>query len=180
MKNEIKKTSKLLSLILRHQPEVADISLDEEGWANLSQLINNINQKFHPVDEALIQQVVATSDKQRFALSDDGTRIRANQGHSVSVDLKLSPLSPPEVLYHGTVSKFVQAIRSEGLQKMQRQHVHLSAEQRTATQVGGRRGVPVILTVQAQRMAQEGYQFYQSKNGVWLTEQVPADYIQFP
>ncbi len=180
MNNNHKKTSKLLSLLLRHQPEAAGLTLDAEGWVDLDELITKVSRKHDPVDRALIEDIVATSDKQRFAISADGTRIRANQGHSITVDLQLEPVTPPTVLYHGTVAKFENAIRAEGLQKMNRQHVHLSAEVATAQQVGGRRGKPVILTVQAEQMAQDGHLFYQSKNGVWLTEQVPVQYIQFP
>jgi putative RNA 2'-phosphotransferase len=130
--------------------------------------------------EAELKQVVADSDKQRFALSDDGTLIRANQGHSVAVDLDLEPLTPPDVLYHGTVAKFLDAIREKGLLKGKRHHVHLSGDKATASNVGSRRGKPVILTIESNRMHALGLMFYLSKNGVWLTDHVPPEYIGFP
>ena len=180
MKDKIKQTSKLLSFLLRHQPEAAELTLDAEGWVNLETLIAKINEHYYAVDTTLIQTVVSINDKKRFVISDDGMRIRANQGHSIEVDLNLVPTVPPDILYHGTVEKFVKAIQCAGLQKMSRQHVHLSTERDTAAQVGSRRGKAIVLTIDARRMARDGYPFYQSKNGVWLTEHIPSCYIQFP
>ena len=131
-------------------------------------------------DRATLLEIVRTNDKQRFALSEDGTRIRANQGHSVKVDLALTPQQPPEVLYHGTVDKFIDAIRNTGLQKGERHHVHLSPDLITATKVGQRRGKPVILTIRAAAMAKASHPFYLSDNGVWLTDAVPPEFINFP
>jgi putative RNA 2'-phosphotransferase len=131
------------------------------------------------IDRETLARVVAESDKQRFALSPDGRRIRANQGHSVAVDLGLEPRTPPEVLYHGTASRFVDSIRESGLHPAARTHVHLSPDEETAREVGQRHGKPVVLTIAAGRMHRDGRQFFQSANGVWLTDAVPAEYIGF-
>lgn len=176
----LKSTSKFLSLVLRHQPEVIGVTLDDEGWLSVELLISQANQSGKRLTRKLIEEVVANCEKQRFTLSEDGQRIRANQGHSIrSVDLALEPMTPPEVLYHGTVAKFLDSIQQEGLQKRARNHVHLSPDLPTATQVGQRRGKPVILKIRALEMHQSGFQFYLSKNGVWLTEEVPPAFIDF-
>jgi putative RNA 2'-phosphotransferase len=169
--------SKLLSLALRHKPETIGITLDENGWTGVNTLLIKLNEHGSPVDMPTLQQVVETNDKKRFAFNDDQTKIRASQGHSITVDLNLAPAVPPFLLYHGTVAKFMSAIRKEGLKKQNRQHVHLSADKATAAKVGGRRGQPVILTVEAKKMHNEGHIFYQSANGVWLTNAVPPAYI---
>jgi putative RNA 2'-phosphotransferase len=179
MPNQHKNISKLLSLVLRHRPETIDITLDENGWASVPELIQKINHKGIPLDEWLLQQIVADNDKQRFAFNEDKTLIRANQGHSIDVELQLEAKMPPPFLFHGTVVTFVAAIRKEGLQKMSRQHVHLSADRDTATRVGARRGTPVILVVRAGDMHAQGFVFYQSANGVWLTHTVPQQFIEF-
>ena len=179
MKNKIKQTSKLLSLLLRHQPQAAGLTLDEAGWADVEELIEKVSLTYYSIDLALLQEVVVTNDKQRFAFNQDQTRIRASQGHSLPVDLALAPTDPPNTLYHGTATTFLDLIRKEGLNRMSRQHVHLSAEAATARQVGSRHGTPVILAINAQKMLQDGFNFYRSDNGVWLTEQVPVQYIQF-
>jgi putative RNA 2'-phosphotransferase len=132
------------------------------------------------ISRAILEDVVASNAKRRFALSDDGRRIRASQGHSVEVDLAYDPADPPDVLFHGTVATALPAIEAEGLSRMQRHHVHLSRDVATAAAVGGRRGVPVILRIRAGAMARDGHVFYLSQNGVWLTEHVPAAYIEFP
>lgn len=168
-----------MSLILRHSPETIGLQLDDHGWADVQELIGKAarrGQRFS-MEELLI--VVAENDKQRFALNEDNTRIRANQGHSVNVSLELETVTPPEYLYHGTVGKFMQAIRQEGLLKMSRHHVHLSEQQDTATAVGARRGQPVILTVHSGRMFRDGIVFFRSANNVWLTDHVPVKYIEF-
>lgn len=176
---QIKSTSKFLSLILRHKPEVIGLELDEQGWAEVPELLEKAAQQNRHISRELLEIVVSTNDKKRFAFNEDGTRIRASQGHSVTVDLDLQQQEPPEHLYHGTVSKFIQAIREEGLQKMSRQHVHLSGDKETAHKVGSRRGSPVILVVRAGQMQRDGFSFYLSENGVWLTDHVPATYINF-
>jgi putative RNA 2'-phosphotransferase len=177
MEKQLKHISKLLSLVLRHQPEYIGITLDENGWAHTDTLIEKINSKGISLSRETLQTVVDTNDKKRFAFNEGGTLIRASQGHSIAVELDLAPAVPPAYFYHGTVVKFLKAIRTEGLQKMSRQHVHLSADKDTAARVGSRRGVPVILTVRAGAMHEAGYHFYLSENGVWLTDAVPPDYI---
>lgn len=174
-------TSKFLSLILRHRPETIGVQLDEQGWLEIDVLIEAANRRGKRLSLELVHDVVANNDKRRFALSDDGLRIRANQGHSLSsVDLQLEPIEPPAELFHGTVSPFLESIRQQGLQKRSRQHVHLSADQETAARVGQRRGSPVILMVQAGLMHEQGHTFYQSANGVWLTDAVPPRFLVMP
>ncbi len=181
MKNNLTTTSKFLSLILRHKPETIDVKLDENGWLEISKLIKNANQHGNSITLELLHDVVATSDKRRFMLSEDGLKIRANQGHSVeNVDLQLESIAPPDVLYHGTVAQFIASIREQGLQKRSRNHVHLSSELSTASQVGMRRGKPIVLVINSEQMHDAGYQFFQSANGVWLTEAVPVEFIEFP
>ncbi|PZF71647.1 RNA 2'-phosphotransferase [Taibaiella soli] len=174
-----KEIGKFLSLILRHSPETIQIKLDENGWADTAELISRCAKRGKTFTQEDLEEIVRTNDKQRYAFNEDNTKIRANQGHSIEVDLALKTAEPPEFLFHGTVSKFVEAIRKEGLQKMSRQHVHLSEDKTTAEKVGSRRGVPVILTVRSGEMHQDGVVFYLSENGVWLTDQVPAKYINF-
>ncbi len=175
-----KQISKFLSLVLRHQPELIGIALDDQGWTSVEDLIAKTREQDVKFSEAELRRVVADSDKQRFAFSEDGFWIRANQGHSVTVDLALEPLAPPEVLYHGTVAKFLTGIRERGLLKGQRHHVHLSPDEATAIKVGSRRGQAVILEIASGQMRVEGLLFYLSANGVWLTDHVPAEYITFP
>ena len=174
-----KSVSKFLSLILRHQPEVIGITLDENGWTDVDELIAKMNTNGHRISFDELEEVVETNDKQRFAFSDDYNKIRANQGHSVNISLGLDPQEPPEYLYHGTVAKFLDSIRKEGLQRMSRQHLHLSRDGETAMKVGSRRGIPVILNINSGAMHQDGFLFYLSDNGVWLTDHVPAKYINF-
>jgi putative RNA 2'-phosphotransferase len=171
------KTSKFLSLVLRHKPETIGLTLNEAGWAPVSDLLAGCARHGIHLSRAELKELVANSDKQRFALSDDGQSIRANQGHSVSVELGLATQQPPAVLYHGTVEKFLTAIRKEGLKKGQRHHVHLSADEITAEKVGERRGDAVILRIEAHRMHADGFPFFLSANGVWLTDHVPSQYI---
>lgn len=181
MNKQLVSTSKFLSLVLRHQPDVIGLQLDDQGWLDINALIENANARGNPITLEWLHEVVATNDKQRFALSDDGLRIRASQGHSVaSVDLQLTAVTPPDVLFHGTVARSIPSIRKTGLDKRSGNHVHLSAEQKTATNVGSRRGKPVVLTITSMQMHQAGYEFFLSDNEVWLTETVPVEFILFP
>jgi putative RNA 2'-phosphotransferase len=174
-----KNISKFLSLVLRHEPKKINIQLDENGWVDVDELIIKMNQHKMQLDFKLLEEVVVTNDKQRFSFNEDLTKIRANQGHSIEIDLALDSAEPPANLYHGTVEKFIESIRQTGLQKMSRQHVHLSKIIETAEKVGSRRGKPVILTIATGEMFRDGYLFYLSKNGVWLCNDVPAKYIKF-
>jgi putative RNA 2'-phosphotransferase len=169
-----------MSLILRHKPETIGLTLDPNGWADIDELLRLAKAKGKALDRKVIEQVVADNDKQRFIISEDGSRIRANQGHSISIDLALTPREPPSVLFHGTATRFLDSIREQGLLHGNRQHVHLSLEQATAVNVGQRHGKPVILEVAAKRMHEEGHIFFLSENGVWLTEHVPTLFIRFP
>ncbi len=182
MSKQHENTSKFLSLVLRHQPETIGLVLNDEGWADLDQLISLANAQGTSLTRELVFDVVASSDKQRFALDTSdtgGTRIRANQGHSVAVDLKLAPQVPPELLFHGTATRFAPSIGQEGLRPGARQHVHLSATADTATSVGARHGKPLVLVVRAGEMERDGSVFYLSANGIWLTAAVPIRYIDF-
>ncbi len=179
MEKQLKHISKLLSLVLRHQPEHIGISLNENGWASVNELIEKINANGNTINFELLQTVVDTNDKKRFTFNDNKTMIRASQGHSIEVELDLKVAAPPQYLYHGTVAKYLDAIRSEGLKKMSRQQAHLSKDKETAIKVGSRRGTPVILTINAGAMHAAGLIFYLSANEVWLTNEVPAKYIQF-
>lgn len=163
-------TSKFLSYVLRHRPDSIGITLDENGWVDVEVLLAAAQRHGKRLSRQLLERVVAENDKKRFAFSEDGRRIRASQGHSVSVDLALEPIEPPEFLYHGTVEPFLESIREKGLVRGSRHHVHLSPDEATARKVGSRRGKPVILVVQAGRMHEAGHQFFRSANGVWLTE----------
>ncbi len=178
MSKNLVQLSKLLSLVLRHQPGYVGIKLDESGWTPIDELIAAINRKGTAIDRSMLDEVVRTNSKQRFAYNDDVTLIRASQGHSVSINLNLQPIKPPALLYHGTAQQFVAAIVNNGLQKQGRQHVHLSENIETATQVGARRGKPVILLVNAAAMHANGHHFFLSKNKVWLTDHVPPAYLQ--
>jgi putative RNA 2'-phosphotransferase len=172
--------SKFLSLVLRHQPQTIGLTLDEAGWVEVDELLRALGRHGHPTDRAQLEQVVAQSDKQRFALSPDGRRIRANQGHSVPVELGYTPQTPPERLYHGTAARNLPAIQAEGLVRGSRHHVHLSPDVDTAYRVGQRHGAPVVLPILAGDMHRQGYPFYQSDNGVWLTEHVPPQFLLPP
>ena len=177
---KLKHTSKFLSLILRHQPQLIGLQLNDSGWANVEELLSKMTVNGEIVSRQLLETVVADNDKKRFSFNEDKTMIRASQGHSVSIDLALQPQTPPDVLLHGTIAAFIPAIKKDGLQKMSRQHVHLSADALTAEKVAGRRGKPVILTIKAKEMFNSGYSFYLSENGVWLTDHVSPAFIIFP
>ncbi|MFE6036253.1 RNA 2'-phosphotransferase [Streptomyces sp. NPDC056452] len=170
------KVSKYLSKHLRHQPERIGITLDPSGWVPIDELMRACAGHGFPITRAELDHVVAANDKQRFAV--DGDRIRANQGHTVTVDLGLPPAEPPAYLYHGTVGRVLDVIRAEGLRPMDRHHVHLSPDRETATRVGARRGVPVILSVDAGAMHRAGHVFHVSTNGVWLTDSVPPQFLR--
>ena len=180
MPTSLESQSKFLSLVLRHQPQTIGLSLDAQGWADIESLIALANAKGQAFSRERIGEIVATSDKKRFAIDATGMRIRANQGHSLGVDLQLEPKQPPSTLFHGTASRFVPSILAQGLQPQSRQHVHLSITHETANTVGARHGKPVVLTIEAQRMHQLGHVFYCSDNGVWLTDCVPAQFIEQP
>lgn len=177
---ERKRISKYLSYVLRHHPELIDLALDKNGWANTQELIEKSASKNHILNIEILRDIVETNDKKRFSFNEDESLIRANQGHSIQhIDLEMEAQEPPVILYHGTVSKFLESIKEKGLVKGSRQHVHLSLDVETAKKVGSRRGVPLILKIEAQRMCLDGYEFYLSANGVWLTEHIPAKYIIF-
>ena len=171
------KVSKFLSFVLRHKPEAINLTLDDAGWASIAELIEKAKPQI-TLTPRLIKQVVLKNDKKRFALSDDGRCIRANQGHSIQVNLQLSPVKPPALLYHGTAIQFLESIKQEGLKSKQRYHVHLSSDFKTAIDVGKRYGKPVVLEVASGKKYQQGFQFFLSNNGVWLTKYVPADFIE--
>lgn len=177
--NEIqnKRISKFLSLILRHQPETIQLTLDENGWAEVNELITkSAKGRMHFSFEEL-EEVVETNNKKRFAFNEDKTRIRASQGHSIDIDLALKAAQPPDFLYHGTAESNISSILGGGIEKRARQHVHLSADKETATKVGMRHGKPVILTIRTKEMHEDGILFYLSANKVWLTDFVDAKYI---
>ncbi|MDJ1494667.1 RNA 2'-phosphotransferase [Cytophagaceae bacterium DM2B3-1] len=175
------KISKTLSYVLRHRPDEMGIILDENGYVGVDELIHQFNA-YSQIKLTLekLKQVVANNDKQRFAFSADGSMIRASQGHSVQVDLGYEAQTPPEFLYHGTAASNLPSIRKSGLAKRSRHHVHLSPDVDTAKNVGARHGVPVVLPIKALEMHQDGKVFYKSANGVWLTNEVPVDYIILP
>lgn len=180
MSGKLESKSRFLSLVLRHKPEEIGLRLDTEGWADLEEIIRLSAIKGVSLSAELIQEIVASSDKQRFAIDPSGKRIRANQGHSIQVDLQLVALPPPAILFHGTASRFLDSIRASGLVAGARQHVHLSANGSTAAEVGARHGKPVVLRVRAADMHRDGYAFFQSANGVWLTSAVAPDYLEYP
>ncbi|HLL16042.1 MAG TPA: RNA 2'-phosphotransferase [Pyrinomonadaceae bacterium] len=177
MQSRLVRVSKFLSRVLRHQPERIGIELDRAGWVAVSDLLAACRAHNFPVTREELAEVLRENDKQRFALSEDGTRIRASQGHSVRVELGYASLAPPPVLYHGTAAHLLDSISARGLLKGRRHHVHLSADTATAAKVGARHGRPLVIEVESGRMHAEGYEFYRSDNGVWLTEHVPAKYL---
>lgn len=170
-------TGKFISLILRHKPEVIGITLDEHGWANVNELISGIAKRQY-FDMSMLEEIVATDSKQRYSFNEDKTLIRANQGHSIPVDVELEKAMPPEYLYHGTGEKYVSSIEVQGLMPQSRLYVHLSSDNNTAEKVGARHGKPVVYRISAGKMAEDGYVFYKAVNGVWLTKKVPIEYIK--
>ncbi len=172
-KNEI---SKYIALILRHKPDAIDISLDEHGWANVDELVAGI-VKTYSFDRKMLEEIVAEDNKQRYSFNEDHTLIRANQGHSIPVDVELKKVSPPEILYHGSAVKYEAAIDEQGLLPKSRLYVHLSNDYETAINVGKRHGSPVVYRVKSKEMEQDGFDFFLSENGVWLTKAVPTKYL---
>lgn len=175
MKN--RNASKFLSLVLRHKPESIDIQLDKAGWANVSELIEKMNKVGYHLTMDKLQEVVKNNDKQRFSFSEDLTMIRANQGHSIDVQLGYVPVKPPETLYHGTALRNKELILQGGIDKRQRHHVHLSSNKDTALNVGQRHGKPFIFVVLSRKMYEDGIQFFQSENNVWLTDYIDPKYL---
>jgi len=176
---ETTNTSKFLSLVLRHQPGAAGVTLDTSGWVDVTALLEGCARAGRALTRAQLDHIVATNGKKRFEFSNEGHRIRASQGHSIEVELGYEPQTPPEFLYHGTATRFLDAIGVEGLRKMARHHVHLSAETAVTLQVGARHGAPALLTIRAGEMYRAGWSFFHSSNGVWLVDAVPPEFIQF-
>lgn len=170
-------TSKFIALILRHKPQVIGISLDEHGWANVDELIAGV-AKTRQFNMKMLEEIVRTDEKQRYAFNEDKTLIRANQGHSIPVDVELEEKIPPEVLWHGTAEKYVSSIERQGLIPKSRLYVHLSINEDVAKNVGSRHGKPVVYEVNSKEMYQDGYTFFQSANGIWLTKSVPVKYLK--
>lgn len=175
--DEILTISKFISLILRHKPETIGIALDEHGWANVEDLIEGI-RKTRPFDMELLEEIVRTDNKQRYSFNEDKTLIRANQGHSIPVDVELPEVEPPEYLYHGTGQKYVESIDKSGLLPKSRLYVHLSGDTETAVKVGSRHGKSVVYRIKSGQMQRDGYVFYRSVNGVWLIKAVPVKYLE--
>ena len=167
-----------MSLVLRHDPQKLGLELDSAGWAPVDELLAGLAKKGRGISFDQLCDIVETNDKQRYRFNDDKTQIRANQGHSLKLDLQLEPTEPPETLYHGTATRFMKDINQQGLQKRNRHHVHLSQDKTTAQSVGQRHGVPVILAIAAGAMRRDGFEFYCSDNDVWLTDHVPPKYFQ--
>lgn len=174
---KLDKLSVFISLVLRHKPETAGITLDEHGWANVEELLRGINETGRKINMEILENIVATDNKQRYSFNEDKTLIRANQGHSIPVDVGLKEQNPPEILYHGTATRFLNSILNDGLKPMSRLYVHLSKDIETAWKVGKRHGDPVILKINSRDMYKDGYKFYLSENGVWLIEKVDAKYF---
>jgi len=170
--------SKFISLILRHKPDAAGIILDEHGWANVDELIEGIKNTGRVISMEVLDEIVATDEKQRYSFNDDKTLIRANQGHSIPVDVELKEMVPPEILYHGTADRFLDSIMQQGLLPMSRLYVHLSADMETAEKVGKRHGKCVVLKVNCTKMMEDGIKFFKSENGVWLTKYIDAKYLE--
>ena len=172
----LEQTSKFIALVLRHKPEAAGITLDGHGWAQVDELIAGVSRRM-PLTREMLEEIVRTDNKQRYSFSPDHQRIRANQGHSIPVDVELKQTVPPDTLYHGTGEKYVESILREGLLPKSRLYVHLSRDAATAEQVGRRHGKPVLFQVDATAMVRDGYAFYLSENQVWLTREVPVRYL---
>ena len=175
---EYTRISKFITLVLRKKPEELGIVLDEHGWANVEELINALNRNKKQIDMEMLEELVLTDEKQRYTFNEDKTLIRANQGHFIQVDVELEEVKPPEELWHGTGKKAESAIDIEGLNPMGRLYVHLSKDKETAIQVGKRHGKVRLYIVKTGEMYRDGYQFYLSKNGVWLTKKVPVKYLK--
>lgn len=171
------KLGRFLSLVLRHNPDAAGVSLDEHGWADVQELLTGVRRSGRQITMEMLERIVQENNKQRYSFNADHTKIRANQGHSLQVDVELTAMRPPHYLYHGTAAKFLAAIQQEGIKKMSRQYVHLSGDFQTAMEVGRRHGSPVVITINAEAMVHDGITFYLSENGVWLCEYVAPEYF---
>lgn len=169
--------SKYISLILRHKPEEAGITLDSHGWADVKQLIAGINRKYR-IDMSILEEIVKSDSKQRYSFNSDKTKIRANQGHSINVDVELKEVEPPSTLYHGTCTKFYDSISKQGIKPQSRLYVHLSSDEKTALNVGRRHGNPVVIVINSRLMYKNGIKFFKSENGVYLTKYVPPEYFE--
>jgi putative RNA 2'-phosphotransferase len=175
----MKNTSKFIALLLRHHPEIVGLVVDEHGWADVKELITKVNETGeHDLSMESLEEIVASNDKTRFSFNKDKTKIRANHGHSIQVDVELEEVVPPEILYHGTAEQFVDSIDKIGLIGKERLYVHLSEETKKAIEVGGRHGKPVLYEVSADKMIEDGYKFYLSKSNIWLTKEVPTKYLR--
>ncbi len=171
------KLGRFLSLVLRHDPGAAGIVLDEHGWADVEALLAGVKRTGRKIDMVTLERIVRENNKRRYSFNEDHTKIRANQGHSVQVDVELKETEPPKYLYHGTATRFYPSIQAEGIRKMSRQYVHLSGDFQTAMAVGKRHGIPMVITIDAAAMARDGVTFYRSENGVWLCEYVDPKYF---
>lgn len=177
-RKQFKKLSKFLSLILRHKPDTIGIKLDDSGWTDVDSLISKMNDYGISIDLETLILLVETNNKKRFAFNQNQTKIRANQGHSVNIELGYKAKMPPETLYHGTGNKSVKSILKKGIEKRKRHHVHLSLDIETALNVGRRHGKPVVFEILSKQMFEDGFEFFLSKNGVWLTDNVPVKYLR--
>ena len=179
MAKDLVKLGKFISLVLRHSPETIDLKLDENGWAEVEDLIRGMNKKGRRINFDTLNEIVETNNKKRYEFSSDYKKIRASQGHSIDVDLELKPVQPPEFLYHGTAVRNLEIIMAEGIKKISRQYVHLSEDRETAHNVGSRHGKPFIIKVLSGEMYRNGKNFYISKNNVWLSEDIESKYLVF-
>lgn len=174
----LQEVSKFVALILRHKPETIGIVLDDHGYANVEELIDGVAAHYKGFNRAYLEKIVSIDEKKRYSFNQDKTLIRANQGHSIKVDIELKEQEPPEVLYHGTGGKYVKSIDKQGLRPKSRMYVHLSKDVETAKKVGQRHGTPIVYIVRAKQMYKDGYKFYLSENNVWLTNEVPNKYLE--
>ena len=180
MDPRIVRTSRFLCYVLRHRPDAIGLTLDRHGFADIAELLHRLQDTRHALRREQLDDIVATDDKQRYRISDDGRRIRCVQGHSVAIDLGLTPAVPPMQLFHGTAARFLSAIREQGLLPRKRQHVHLSVDATSAAHTGARHGEPVVLIVDSGAMHERGHTFLRADNGVWLTAAVPPDFLRLP
>lgn len=172
------KLSVFISLILRHKPEIIGIKLDDYGYADVNELIEKINNTGRNINIEILEQIVKEDNKQRYSFNEDRSKIRANQGHSINVNVELRELEPPRFLYHGTATRFLDNIKKEGIVSKSRLYVHLSNDIDTAVQVGKRHGVPVVLKINTGKMYENGYKFYLSENNIWLCKYIPFEYVE--
>jgi putative RNA 2'-phosphotransferase len=178
MNKKLRKTSKFLAYLLRHHPDAIGLRVNAHGWAEVDELIGKARREGRSLNRSLIKKVIYESSKNRFDLSSDGQKIRANYGHSIAVNLDYHPVAPPDQLFRRTAIGNVESIRQQGIHAGSRQYVHLSEDKQNAREVGRRHGQPIILSVQDKRMYNNGYDFYPTPAAIWLTSHVPSDYIQ--